>query len=320
MLKMNELFLLSEQTALGYDYTVAGSATMDGTNLLEVMKGSSIEREQPVDPLLLVSGNFDQDAAVPGDEGSKGTLTLPIIPAVSGGDVLPGWAKALKALCSFGVSQTTQSGADKFVLSALAYPTVSGLLHHYTGGLGSNAALKSIHYNLLGDWKISITANKAPTLQVTVEGAWHSQSTATQPSGTKARVSPVAFKGATVTIGGLTLKILSAEISGNAPAINTIDVSQANGRGFSKITDRKIKFSCKAYAVTTGTADPVANVKAGTEGTTVFTWGSAEKTITFTGAYGQLTKCVKSEENEVTTFDIEGQYNRNDFSASINNA
>jgi len=325
MQKKLELFLLKAQSKAVYDFSDAGAETFAGTDLIEVIEGSTIDREQPVDPLIMVSGQFDQDAAVPGDEGSKGTLTFPMIPAIATGPGgTPNWGLAAKTIGAFAETYNATSGGsggNYFKYLPVSEPTVAGIIKHFTGSTLSSAAIASIHYNLLADWKISIAANKAPTIVFTTEGAWCSQSNATQPSITKARVSPIAFKGATVQITGVsTYKILSAEISGNQPIVNLMDVTQANGRGGSKKTDSKIKFTAKVYCATTDVVDPVAALKASTEGAIQFKWGSTTKAINIQGTYAQITKAVRSDDNGITTFDLEGQFNRNDFKIEINPA
>jgi hypothetical protein len=323
MIKKMELWLYNTESALNTVYTAAGAATLPGTNLIEVLDGSTIDSQQAVEKVVNVSGALDQDASVPGEEPSKGTINMKMTPGLYSGTVagaaIPQWAQALCGMCAFTAASTTSAGAaSNFALSPSSIFTNAGTIHHYAGNLEANGAILSKHYNCVADWKITLTANKAPEISLTVTGAFAGHSMATQPSVTKARVSAIAFKGATVNIGGYAYCVISGDISGNQAPQNTSDPSQGNGMGVSRITDRKISGTFKVYSVALGTADPKAALRNSTQAVTQVKWGSTGTTIDLTGNYTQITKCQRADQNGIQTWDLEMQWNRNDFTIKIN--
>ena len=319
MIKKMELFLLKDQGSLNLNYTAAGAVTFAGTDLLEVLDGSTIDSEQATEQVVNVAGALDQDASVPGEIPSKGTLNMKMIPATGNGDSLPDWARCLVSMCAFSSSQTTESGSDNFVLTPTSNMTTAGILQHFTGSLETSAAIKTTHYNCISDWKITLTANKAPEISFPLVGACYGAADATQPSVTKSRVPSYALKGATISISGsTTYRLISGEITGNQSPQNTSDPSQANGMGVSKTTDRKIKFTAKVYQDTIAVNDPKSKVNSASPGLIQFKWGTAPALINIQGSYAQITKSQRGEQNGITTWDIEGQFNRNDFKIEIN--
>jgi hypothetical protein len=320
MIQKLELFLYKAQTSLNYDYTAAGAATFAGTDLLECLAGSKIDSEPEVETVVNVAGALDQDPAIPGREPSKGTINMKMTPALNAGKTLPPWAVMLCGSCAFTSAATTNNPApSNFELTPVSVFTVAGILAYYTGNLETSGSLIFKHYNLVGDWKISINANKAPEISFTLDGAFYGQTTGTQPSVTKGRTSALAFKGATINIGGVsTYKLISAEITGNQVPQTTEAPDQANGMGYSTITDRKIKFTAKVYSTTV--EDPKTAIRNSTEGAIDFKWGSAGTAVEIKGSYSQLTKCAGSEQNGIHTWDLEGQWNRNDFKIDLNPA
>lgn len=319
MLQKLELFLYKAQTALNYSYTAAGAVSFAGTDLLECLAGSKIDSEPEVETVVNVAGALDQDPAVPGREPCKGTLNMKMNPAITSGMVLPSWARVLVGSCAFTTAATTGTGPSNFDLTPVSVFTTAGILAYYTGNLETNGSLIQTHYNLVGDWKITISANKAPEISYTVDGAFYGQTIGTQPSVTKGRVSATAFKNATIQIGGVsTYQLISADISGNQAPQLTEDPSQANGCGYATITDRKIKFTAKVY--TTTVEDPKTALRNQTEGAIKFQWGATTSIIRIGGTYSQITKCVGADQNGIKTWDLEGQWNRNDFKIQINPA
>jgi hypothetical protein len=319
MISKLELFLYKTQSVLGYDYDMAGAASLAGSDLLECLHGSKIDSEPVVEAVVNVAGSLDQDPAIPGQEPSKGTINMKMIPGVNSGASLPDWARVLCGSCGFAAETVTGTGASSFTITPISAFTTAGMIWHYTGNVSANSALLQKHYNLVGDWKIKLEANKAPEISFTLDGAFHSQTDSTQPSATKSRVSAQALKAATISIvNSSTYQLISAEISGNQAPQSTEDPSEENGMGVSRVTDRKIKFSAKVYAQKAATNDQKTALRNSTEGQIAFGWGTGDKIMTIGGSYSQLTKCVRGEQNGISTWDIEGQWNRNDFAITIN--
>ena len=327
MINLKEIFLYKLQGTNNMAYSTASSQTLSATDLAEVLKGSSVEPDIAVEPIEIVAGGFDQYPAVPGKYGAKGTLKFAMNPA-SGttSQVLPQWGKVLQGSCDFAVAQTVAGTvAGTFVLTPSNTPTDSGLIDHYTGDAASNSALLSRYFNMKGSWKISMQANKVPTIEYPVQGAFHSESDATQPASTdiaaaKARETSRALKNAVIAvIGSSAYKVTSFEFDGSEAVVNRDDISQPGGAGQTDITDRKIKFTIKCYATTKAVADPLVALQNATQGAISVAWGdSAPKIITIGGTYAQITGRTKTDENGITAFDIKGQMNRNDFTVRIN--
>lgn len=304
-------------------YSDAGSATLAATDLSQVLKGSSVDVDIAVEPIEIVAGGFDQYAAVPGKSTGKGTLKFAMNPASSNGQTLPQWGKVLQGSCDFALASTTAGGtvASNFSLTPISEATDAGILDHYTGSTSTNGALKSRFYNLKGSWKISMQANKVPTVDFSLDGAFHSEADGTQPDITSAkqRENPYSLKGATtLVLGSSVYKVTSFEFDGSEAVVNRDDPSQTNGAGQTDITDRKIKASIKCYAVTKATVDPLLALQNSTEGSISVAWGTGSKAITISGTYFQITERKKVDENGITAFDIKGQLNRNDFTVKIN--
>ena len=317
MIQKQELFLYKTQTALGYSFTQAGAVSFAGSDLLEVLSGSKIDSEPEVEEVVNVAGALDQDPAVPGREPSKGTINMKMIPAIASGVTLPPWAQVLCGSCAFASAVTTTGGASNFHLSPISIFTSAGMIQYYTGNAESNGARVQKHYNLVGDFKITLSANKAPEMSIPLEGAFYGETNGTQPSVTKPRVSASALKGATIVlVGDSTYQFISGDISGNQAPQTTEDPSQSNGMGLSKVTDRKIKGTAKFYCTTS--QDPKAALRASTLGAMQFKWGSSAAAINIGGSYAQFTKVTHSEQNGIHTYDTEIQWNRNDFGIDIN--
>ena len=321
MIKKMELFLLKAQGALNMNYTAAGATTFAGSDLIEVLDGSTIDSQQTSEAVVNVAGVLDQDAAIPGEEPSKGTINMKMIPAVNSGDSIPDWARMLTYCCAFSSAQTTSAGADYFLITPISTFTNAGIIQHYTGSTDSNGSIAAKHYNCVADWKITLSANKVPEISFPLVGAFYGESAGTQPSVSKARVSATALKGATIVIiGSSTYRFISGDISGNQAPQNTTDPSQSNGMGVSKITDRKIKSTAKVYADTIATNDPKTALRNSTEGAIQFQWGSGASKINIGGTYAQITKCERADQNGITTYDLELQWNRNNFKIELNPA
>jgi hypothetical protein len=324
MIKKMELWLFKAETSLNTVYTAAGAATLAGSNLIEVLDGSTIDSQQAVEKIVNVAGALDQDASVAGEEPSKGTINMKMTPGLysgtTAGVLIPQWASVLCGVSAFTVATTTSGGAaSNFALTPSSTFTSAGTIHHYSGSLDANGAILSKHYNCIADWKITLAANKAPEISFTVDGAFAGHSMATQPSVTKSRVAAIAFKGAaTVNVAGYAYQVISGDITGNQAPQTTQDPSQGNGCGVSKPTDRKISGTFKVYSLATGTVDPKSALRTAAEAVTEIKWGGTGTSIDIKGNYTQITKCQRADQNGIQTWDLELQWNRNDFTIAIN--
>jgi hypothetical protein len=321
MLKNQELYLYKCQSTGGYTEAIAATDTVDGTNLIEPLKESDISPEPAGDAVEIVAGNFDQDAWVPGAISAKGTLKFPMTPAfhttpgsTNPGTISPSWGKCLNGMCGF--AEAVSSGT-KFAYTPVSVNTTAGLIKRYYGDTASSSSISDLFFNLKADWKIIFAANKYPTIEFSASGNFAAQTESeSQPTVTKSRQTPYAFKGATISVLGKTLKIINGEIGGKQKESNRVDPSESNGMGTNEITDRKIYWKVKTYAALGTTMFTALETQV--EGATSFQWGPTGKVIKVSAAYGQNTKITKGEENGVTTWEIEGQCNRNDLTISIN--
>jgi hypothetical protein len=315
MITERDLFLFKTQP-LSINYAAAGTTAMDGTCIIEPLKGSTLECEQDSEEIDLVSGTLDQEPAVPGNKQATVSLNFPMTGSHNDGTNSPYWMTV--GQCA-GYT-LTDGTAQKHTLTPTSSFTTAGTFWKFSGPNSDGTSLLYKAYNVQADWKLSLDAGKAPKMQYTGKGAYYGVATdSTQPTNvTKARVSATAFKSATVTVNGNSYKLISAEISGNQAVAVTSDPSEAGGIGGSEITSRKVKFTAKCYATKAGTLDPMTAIDNSTQGALTFLWGTGKNAISISGNYAQITKCKSSDENGVITWDLEGQCNRNDFTITIN--
>jgi hypothetical protein len=325
MHNLKEITLYKQQGQDVFAYSDASAGALVASDLAQVLKGSSIEPDIAVEPIEIVAGGFDQFAAVVGKQTGKGSLKFAMNPASSNGSILPQWGKVLVGSCDFSLA-TTSGGTNpsNFVMTPINQSTNSGEIWHYTGDASASSALLSKFYNCKGSWKISANANKAPEIEFTLTGAFQSEIDATQPAATdlsaiKIRETVYAVKNATVSImGSIAYKLLSFDAEGGETIVNRDDISVDSGSGQTDITDRKIKFSLKCYAIKKASADALGQLLAGTEAAISIAFGPSGKSITIGGTYAQITERKRSDENGIAVFDIKGQFNRNDFTVRCN--
>ena len=319
---LKEIFLYQQQSSNNFAYTDAGAATLAAADLIQVAKGSTIDHEISMEPVELVAAGFDQYSAVVGKFGAKGSLKFLMNPASGGGLVLPQWAKVMQGSCDYSLAATTAGTTpSNWLLAPVSTPTLSGMLDHYSGDLAASASLRARYYNLKGSFKITGEANKVPTIDFALDGAFYSEIDSTQPDVTssKVRENPFAFKGATVVVLGSSLyNVKSFEFDSGETVVNRDNASQTGGAGQSDVTDRKIKVSLKCYAEKHATIDPLTALQNDSEGVLSLTWGSGTKAIRLAGTYFQITERKKGDENGITAFDIKGQLNQNNFVVGIN--
>lgn len=324
MVKSQELYLFAKQSSPSYgfnDATAAG-AGLTAADIIEPMKDSTAEWDPQMEQIETVAGGFEQDAAVPGDEPFNATLRFPMTPGLPSGTLagrtMPYWMKVADAMCGYSVGASTTAGPSRFAMIPVNNFTTAGLLRHFTGDMAASGAIATGGYNLAADWKCTVEAGKVPMIEYTATGGTYSIADATQPSVTKARVAPRAFKSATVTfLASSSYKLIKMDFSGNQAPQNLVDPSQASGRGASEITDRKVRFTAQFYTLKLATVDPITALRNSTQGTLVLQWGSTTEIVKISATYAQITKCVKSDANGVTVWDIEGQCNRNDLKFDV---
>lgn len=325
MNRIQELFLLKQQTTPLTTLAAAMSASLTGTDVLEVLKESKMDFDFDEEPVELVAGStFEQDAAVIGAEKGSGTLSIPLSDFHGTGvsKAPPYWGKALAILAGF--AQTDITAGPEGYSYAPTGTWLGGLLRHYTGPqMVSGSSLAHLYYNLIATWDIDIAANKYAKLNLTLGGAYGGESILTQPAVTKMRAVSPAIKGATISIFSNAFQLLTAKITGTQTLAHRENLAETNGMGGSDITDRKIKVALKFYAdpaITNIANHPAQIARAGTSAAFSINWGASSLTTpTFSIAGGamQFTKPKLSDEGGVITFDVEGQFNANDITLFV---
>ncbi len=306
-----KLFLFQKQDTEGTPET-----DLTGADMVELEPASGIEPDISPTEIDLVSGSFDQDAAVIGRYRANVTATAPLRPfGAADSDVEPDFGPILE--CA-GFSVNAQNSYYDYV--PVSTSTTDGTMWEYSGAKGANLSLLTKAGNLKFDWKVNLdfSGDVIGRIELTGAGRYDGAPTnSTQPSVTKNRTAVPPLRGVTMQINAdADYRPISFEFTGNQEVDPTVLASHVSGVGMSKITSRKIKFSGKFYRDVTGTTDPQAALFALTEGLTSFSWTSTNGVVVM-ATYTQLTKVTPSEENGVQTYDVEGQCNRNDFKIRV---
>lgn len=285
-----------------------------GTDLCECNADSNIEPDVVATELDIVSGGFDQYQAVIGRKKANSTLSFPLRNyGAAGSSTEPHWGKPLQ--CA-GFAKTENNGY--YIYTPTNDTSQDGTHWMYSGSTASSGAILRKAGNLKYDWKVSFdfAGTSIAMLELTGAGQYDNSAPAdaTQPSVTKNRTVVPPLRGVTMTINGVSgYRMINLEINGNQAVEPTTLPTDNTGVGIASITNRKIKFSMKAYMELNAVANPENAMYAITEGLTDVLWDSNSK-VQITANYAQITKVTPSDENGVTTWDIEGQFNRNDFS------
>jgi hypothetical protein len=297
-----ETFLFKKQATYG-----TAETELTASDFVEVLDGSQLAVTIDSEEIKVVGPGFDQLPSVPGRETGELTLVFPLRSFGTG--VLPDFDGPLQC-CDMTATDSTTG----YYIYTPTLNGVDGCAWNFYGHSGTSNLDKVSNFK--GSFKISLEAGKPARLEITGPCAYNGLSTGTVPTVTRNRSHIPAVLGATVSINGSAYKFISAEFDANQSAELDVDASASNGCGQGNITERAIKWSAKVYADSQSTLDPIAAIRASTEAATSFSWGSGAE-VKIDAAYTQITDCKKSDQNGVTTWDLNGQCNRNDFSLSI---
>lgn len=296
-----------------------GTAETDltGSDLIETIGPAEFSWDPDMTPIELVGSTFDQDAAVPGAGSYELTLRAYMRTGNASGEY--GQCDTLmQAACMVG---TTSAGPIKtyaFTSTRSAYKDATAW--GYSGDLSTSSALLRKMSNIIFRPKWTLEAGKPAIIECTGMGVFGGAATAaTQPSITKARVSPPALLGAsTLTINGDNdYKLLKAEIDASQETNLTLDPSQTYGRGNNALTKRKINWTATVYMDVPGTVDPEAALLAKTEGAITIAYGTAPNKITFDMDYSQITGVELADDSGVQVWNLSGQANQNHFTVAF---
>jgi hypothetical protein len=253
-----------------------------------------------------IGPEFDQPAAVPGRQTADLMMKYPL--RGFGLDGVPAFSDALQC-CGFTESQYL--GYYIYIPNSLNNQAGSGRVHY--GKMVADGFYDYISM-FKGNFKISIESGKIGTLEITGKAAYHLADSGEIPTITRNRTAVPAVLSATVSINALDFKMISFEVDGNQAADVDIDPTTVHGCGQSTMTDRKIKWSAKVYS--DEQLNPDNAIASGAIAATTIYWGLTNDVKIDIG-YSQITDCKRSDQNGITTWDISGQCNRNDFLLSV---
>jgi hypothetical protein len=191
---------------------------------------------------------------------------------------------------------------------------------HYSGGIGTSASILSKFGNIVGNWKITIEAGKPSIFQLTgAKGKFLSEAAATIVSPTKNRTVYPAALAWTVSVHGVTYKLVKMEIEGGNSIDQRIDGTEAYGYGSTEVTDKKGKFNLQIYADAALALPSVAGLASAVESAITLVYGPANGKLHFSIGYPQIQDWKKTSVGNLTAFDITGIMSQNNFVITTNN-
>jgi hypothetical protein len=290
--------------------------SLANTDVIETIGAAEFSSDFGASPIELVSGGFDQDAAIPGL--TKYDVSGKVHVRTGGSAAAYGQIDTL--LQASGMVGTTAASVKTYAFTSTrtAYKDATAWL--YSGNLGTAGCLLRKASNIVFNPKWTFEAGKPVVMDFSGSGVYGGAAgTGTQPTITKLRTAAPAWMGlSTLTINGIsTYKILKAEIDAGQETNLTIDVAQAYGFGQTEITNRKVKFSATVYCDLPASGDPETALLARTEGALAFAYGTAPNKATFTSTYSQITDIKKGDESGIEVWNITGQCNRNHFTLAL---
>jgi hypothetical protein len=192
---------------------------------------------------------------------------------------------------------------------------------HYGGGIGSNASVLTKVGNVMGNWKITGDVGKPVVFSLTgAKGIFISQAAATMAESViKNRTLIPAALPVTVSINGVSYKIMKFSFEGGNTVEQYIDCAEAYGFGDSEITKKKIKFGFTCYA-NAALANPLDAVIAGDVVADVsIIWGKALYTTKILVDDPQFTDCKTVDIGGLTGWEVSGIATQNDITIIQNN-
>lgn len=306
MVNKLELFLFALQSTFG-----SGVAALTNTDYADVEDGANLENDMQMDAVTAAEGMFGQPQQIPGM--IPATANLPYI-LRSRGDNSPGYWSLPFQCC--GMAEDVLSKVYTYDPTSLRTEWKDGTLWHYTGTQASSGALLEKASSMMFDAEITLTPGKVGRIVFTGKGAHSGAATAaTQPTCTRSTQLATALLGTTVSIMGYAYKFTEMKIKIACNPDTTIDVAATYGVGRALPTDMKITWSAKLYAVVPGSADAFTQLIAGTKAAFSVMWGTAPNkfTISSPNNKAQITSRKKSDQNGITTLDLEGIFVDNDF-------
>ncbi len=305
------MLLVKAQTTYG-----TAKTDLDATNIIETIGPATLKPNFGMTEIDLVAGGFDQDASIPGLTSCD--LSFKVY-ARSGGSDTPSQFGALLGMSCFTMAEAVD-GIFIYTPTSVLGSMVDCTAWGYSGNLDSSGAIlrKMSSGILIPKW--SFEAGKPTVMDCNGKFMYDGiPAAATAPTPTKIRTLASAFLGATtLTINGdNNYKIINAEIDMGQEAALTINPAATYGQGLTIVTKRKIKWKAKVYKDTI--VDPEHALLNPTDHIAAVTieYGAVPQKYKWTSAYGQITNISNSDESGVETWDLEGLFERNDFTITL---
>lgn len=309
MTRSLSLLLMKQQTTFG-----TPESALVGTDLIETIGAPQLTLDPDMTDIRLVAGGFDQDTAVPGAQMFE--LEFSVYMRTGAAEDSLGQVGVLLPFCGMASVETSNSYAWTFSSVRSAWKDATAWM--YSGDLSASGALLYKSGNILLSPKWTLATGKPTTMELKGAGTYVAHPAAgTQPSITKLRVSPPALLGASaLTINGDSdYKLISAEIDAGVTAELTKDAVGTYGRALSQFTDRMITWKATVYKDTN--VDPYTALAGRSEGAFTITHGTANNYFTYASSYAQIKDIQEGEEGGVETWELSGQFSRNDFTLTM---
>jgi hypothetical protein len=305
MVKAQELFLMKIQETAG-----TAETGLDGDDLIEVMPDSSLEADTSFTEINLVGGGYTQDKGTPGMRRANVSLSFPL--RDFGDGIKPDYVRGLQA-ARFDLTENN----GYYILTPSDTATTDCTVWHYTGDLTASGAVLEKASNVKFDWTISFDFSGDGIAKLDLSGVGKhggDVSDATQPTVNKNRTSVPSLTGVTMQINGSSdYECTSLTINGNQTVEPRVNPADSSGVGGTEVTERKIKFTATVYCDTKATIDPMNSFLNSTTGALKIHWGTSDE-IKIDANYAQFTKApTRSDNNGITTYELEGLLERNDF-------
>jgi hypothetical protein len=264
-----------------------------------------------------VGVTFGQDSSVVGAREASFSCSFPMRSGAAEG--VPGdWALFLQA-CGF--KETINGHIHSYAIAQSQADWKDLTLWAFSGGHGSNAALRQVIANALFSAKINLDFNTCyGSIDFTGKGAYAELPVvATQPTCTRKTLKTpnlLGFRGFFM-MSSYHLLSLNFDIANEISVVNNPQASDGSGKGVSLLTSMKIKFDAKVYVDTAMSEQPQKTLTDGTSGTITVAFGTEPNAFSIVSGAAQIISVKESEQNKVKTYDISGICVDNNLTISV---
>jgi hypothetical protein len=308
-----DLLLVSAQADWGVEET-----GLDAGDFIETIGPAKLKLNSNPNEIDLIGGGFEQDASIPGAQEIDLSLA---VHARSNGNDAAGQFGLLLTCAGMKQSESTPTGGTfTYVPTSLISEQFDFTAWMYSGQIGTEACFLYKAFNGLFIPKWTFETGKPCVMDLSAKMCYSGiPALATQPTSAsspalaKQRTLPPAFMGLNthLILNSAVYQIISAEIDMGQEAALTVDAGAAYGRAESIFLKRKIKWKAKCYKDTT--VDPETALLGKTIAAVTFDFGVIPQRHSFSSTYGQITNISTSDEGGIETWDLEGIFERNDF-------